>query len=92
MRETYSEYKAKKGLLKSRVLLSDDDKIEKIEITGDFFIYPEEFLWILEERLKGTKFDENAVKEVVTKLIDELGAEFVGMTPDDLVRAIIGGE
>lgn len=51
------EHKAKKGLI--RIEIDERDGIaEKVRITGDFFIYPEESVERLEKRLEGHALGE----------------------------------
>ncbi|MBO8174837.1 MAG: lipoate--protein ligase family protein [Thermococcus sp.] len=51
------EHKAKKGLI--RFEIEERDGIaENVKITGDFFIYPENTIEELEEKLKGHKLEE----------------------------------
>ncbi len=61
-----------------------DDKIEEIRITGDFYIYPEDFIELLEEKLKGAKIED------VDKIINEVleGAEYIGIDAKSLSMAV----
>lgn len=80
------EKKTKKGLIRVKVFL-EDNKIKDITIEGDFFIYPEDKIWELEEYLKGTPIDENSIKEKVDEIMKDV--EFVGSNLSDLYEVII---
>ncbi len=80
------EKKTKKGLIRVKVFL-EDNKIKDITIEGDFFIYPEDKIWELEEYLKGTPIDENSIKEKVNEIMKDV--EFVGSNLSDLYEVII---
>ena len=61
-----------------------DDKIEDIRITGDFYIYPEDSIELLEEKLKGARIGD------VDKIINEVleGAEYIGIDSRSLSMAV----
>lgn len=61
-----SVYKIPEGKLVKIELETVDDKIKKIKITGDFFLYPEEIISKLENSLKNCKL----TKEILTKHLD----------------------
>ncbi len=81
------EVKARKGLIRARVEVSGG-RIVDARLTGDFFLYPEDALWGLEERLRGTSVNREAIRRVVEGFLEETGARLVGSTVDDFVEAI----
>ncbi len=81
-------YKAQKGII--RVAADVDGKtITSIRITGDFFVYPEESILLLEKLLKGCVLD----KDQVMRAIDEYYKSVVDaplLTKEDFANAITG--
>ncbi len=73
------------------IKLSYSDKIETLQILGDFFIHPEEALPEIENLLIGSQI--NATKEEISKQINEYASrkniEMVGVTPDAIAEAVI---
>ena len=86
MREGKSTIKAQKLI---RVLLKYDDenKIQDIKITGDFFIHPEESLEKLESELIGVKIDNESLVDAIEKGLKD--SECFGFSSDDMVKAIL---
>ncbi|MGC8995620.1 MAG: lipoate protein ligase C-terminal domain-containing protein [Thermoplasmata archaeon] len=80
------EKKTKKGLIRVKVFV-ENNTIKDITIEGDFFIYPEDKIWELEEYLKSTPIDENIIKEKVNEIMKD--AEFVGSNLSDFYDVII---
>lgn len=89
MKVLYNEFKAKKGLFRIRIVLSDTNVIEGITITGDFFVYPEYFIWIVEEELKGKIFSPEVVLAVINDIVKKYNVKFVGFELEELVRGIM---
>jgi len=82
----FGETKAKKGLIKVTVEIDENGKtIREARITGDFFMYPEEALWSIEEKLSNTEISELEMK--VRKIFDELHVTLVGSTVEDFLEA-----
>jgi lipoate-protein ligase A len=83
-----SVYKA--GKMVRVTLVSHDNRIEGISISGDFFTQP--FIGAvdrLEEALVGVEIDETALKGAVSKAINDSGMRVLGANPDDFVAAIL---
>ncbi|MCD6372740.1 MAG: lipoate--protein ligase family protein [Thermococcus sp.] len=67
MKHHVGEHKAKKGLI--RIEFDENEgRAEHVRITGDFFMYPEDALHELEERLEGQRIED------LEHLIDEFFA------------------
>lgn len=78
--------RAQKGVIKVRLTVDTEaSRIIEARITGDFFLYPEDALWKLEESLRGA-----AVAEVADRVRDALKeARLVGSTAEDFIEAIM---
>ena len=73
-----------------RVLMEvRSDKIERIQICGDFFLYPQEALSKLEESLKGVKTEEEEVLNRIKEVYGRLGIVSLGVRPKDFTIAIM---
>jgi lipoate-protein ligase A len=86
--KTEGQYKARKGLI--RISLDEESGIiQKAVISGDFFLYPEDSLWVLEERLVGTKLMR---KDLLTRINDFYNERKIfspGVAPEDFVEALL---
>ncbi|WP_440059734.1 lipoate protein ligase C-terminal domain-containing protein [Thermogladius sp. 4427co] len=88
MRIGVYEHKAAKGLIRVLVKIVDDT-IEELSITGDFFMYPEDALFELEQSLKGLKASWNDIENKLNEFFGG-GIILAGSTPDDFKTAIRG--
>ncbi len=79
-------YKVPKGKLLRLELDLEDTVIKKIEISGDFFVHPEEGLLEIEKSLLGVDMGE--VAEVVRRVLKEKNIELIGFSPEDLKEAL----
>lgn len=80
--------KARKGLIRVRILVDERARrIADVRITGDFFMYPEDALWRLEEELRGTALDAAEVAYKVRRALK--GVRLVGSTPEDFVETVL---
>ena len=84
----YAEFKAPKGLIKVEVELAGD-KISRILISGDFFMYPEDALERLEQALIGYKVDRKSLMDRVENFFDSSGARTPMVEPEHWVEAIL---
>ena len=86
-----SVYKIPDGKL-LKISLDYNDKNEKILgllITGDFFIYPEEAIEILEKKLVNTTLNEKILIDKINNVIRENKIEFIGLNVEGLVTGIM---
>ena len=83
-----ADYKAPGGKLVRVVIIEDSGIIRRAQITGDFFLLPEDSLTRLEQELIGTVISEVAVKKVVNDFFAETGAQGLGVTREDFVKAV----
>lgn len=65
--------------------------ITAINLTGDFFLHPEDTLGFVEQALVGLPFPAGAdvYASAVQKVLDEKQASFVGVAPGDIAQAIL---
>lgn len=86
-----SVYKIPNGKL-IKIFLDYNQKNKKIlslRISGDFFIYPEESIEILEKKLENSALNEKTLKKIIDKIIKENKIEFIGLNTDGLVTGIM---
>ena len=81
-------FKAQKGLIRVRTEAKTSE-IESITISGDFFMYPEDRLWELEKRLKGTKTRKKDISEKIKEFYRNTDVLSPGVAPEDFAEAII---
>ncbi len=84
-----AEYKVEGGKLIKVQLLKKGDKIEKIKITGDFFLHPEELIEELEEAITGHLLNESDLATLVKTLVEKKDATLLGASPEDFVKCIM---
>ncbi|MDQ5863553.1 MAG: hypothetical protein M3263_01595 [Thermoproteota archaeon] len=65
-----------------------ENTINRIIITGDFFLYPEEALETLETGLIGTRLERKTLKQVIDNCLDN--TEVYGFDSTSLTEAILG--
>jgi len=82
-------YKVPNGKLLKVKIDIDDNKIKKIQILGDFFLYPEEAINKLEEELIGVKKD--GVLDVIERVIKNEKITLLGFNIEDLNNLIKKG-
>ena len=81
------ELKAQGGKLIRCFLTIQDDKINSIKITGDFFLHPEEKIFELEEILTGCQITESLISQRLTKFFKN--ATLIGASPQDFLNIIL---
>jgi len=78
--------RARKGLIRVRVVMNmEREEVVEARISGDFFAYPEDVVWKLEEALKGAPITEVSAR--ITAALKE--AKLVGCSPSDFAETII---
>ena len=85
-----SSYKAAKGLIKVNVHVQNG-KIGKIQISGDFFMHPEDCLWDLEKTLLGTSATREDILWKVQAFYQGTNVLTPGVIPEDFTEAIVRG-
>lgn len=81
-------YKALKGLIRVEAEV-ENNIIIGIRITGDFFMVPEDALWLLEKHLKGVELNRQMLQSAIN-VFYVLGVETPMLEKSDLVDAILG--
>ena len=84
-----ADYKGPGGKLVRIRLTEDNGLIRQIKITGDFFLIPEESLPKLEKMLEDVPIREKELRLLVDRFFRGTEAQSLGITPDDLVKAIL---
>lgn len=89
--QSHSIYKVPKGKLLKISLEYDAEKnvLTDIRITGDFFVYPEEALELLETNIKNTILERVHLFERITSLITNNEIQFIGVDAEGLTQAIL---
>ena len=88
MRRASNAYKSQKLI---RIMLEYDETentINWITIAGDFFLYPEEALEILEAALIGTRLDREPLRQEIENCLKNY--EVYGFDSTSLTEAILG--
>jgi lipoate-protein ligase A len=61
-------------------------RIERIGIAGDFFLHPEEAIFLLEDSLRGARISE--ISERVQRFFQKGGVFALGITPEGIQKAV----
>jgi len=86
-----SIYKVPNGKL-LKISLESDEKnnyIESINITGDFFAYPEETIEVMENELKNISLNRERLLEKINSIIKKYNIEFIGLSAESLTEGIL---
>ncbi len=81
------ELKAKHGKLLRCNLTLKNNTIQTIQITGDFFLHPEDKILDLEQLLTGCQLTEAHITSRLTKFFQD--ATVIGATPQDFLSLIM---
>jgi lipoate-protein ligase A len=82
-------YKVKGGKMINISVIKKRDEIQKIKITGDFFLYPEESIEDLEEVLLGKPLNEQELSNTIRKFMEDNYITILGASPEDLAKCIL---
>ncbi len=84
-------YKAKKLLRLS--LEHEEGRIKEIQITGDFFLYPEESIEELEESLQGKRLEKSELSKTICEfLVSRKALGFDEGSLSDAILSCVKGE
>ncbi|MBA2248071.1 MAG: biotin--protein ligase [Chloroflexia bacterium] len=66
-----------------------DDRLRNVEVSGDFFLYPDELLTAVTSALEGldATLDQETIADHVRRAIPE-GAEMLGTSPQGIAIAV----
>lgn len=81
-------YKAAKGLIKVKAKV-ESGSLQEIQISGDFFMHPEDRLWDLERVLVGTEVNRDKFVSKLKNFYEQEGILTPGVVPEDFAEAII---
>lgn len=87
-----ADYKAPGGKLVRIRLKEDQGQIRSVKITGDFFLIPEESLGKLEKMLEDVPLREPELRLLVDRFFRGTGAQGLGVSSDDFVKAILSAK
>ena len=89
--QSKSVYKVPNGKL-LKIFLEYDEKsnsISEINITGDFFAYPEESIELIENKLKNTLLEREHLLKKIRSIIKERDIQFIGLDAEGLTDGIL---
>ena len=84
-----SEYKVPGGKLLRARAESREGLVTFVQVTGDFFMTPEDDLEDLEKMLMGAPVDANTISRIVCSFFAERCTVITGASPEDFVRIIL---
>ena len=86
-----SIYKIPNGKLLKIFLEYDEktNKINNINITGDFFAYPEEAIEIIENELKNMEIEKSVLIQKINYVIKKNNIKFIGLNAEGLTQGIL---
>jgi lipoate-protein ligase A len=87
--EIKSTYKVPNGKLLKIKLNYRDKKIKEINITGDFFVYPEESIEIIEKELVDVTLDQNEILKKIKTIKEKNMIDMIGISPEGITKAIM---
>lgn len=83
------DYKAAGGKLVRVRLTEEEGKIKSVQISGDFFLIPEDSFSILEKMLEGAPLQEANLRKIVGRFFEMSQVQSLGVSGDDLVQALL---
>src|SRR3989338_7208289 len=87
MKQGKNIYKAGKLI---KIAMDYDSEIRKIQITGDFFLYPEEGIEKIQSQLVGIELNKEKLVEKIGQIFEKEKLEAYGFTAIELAEAILG--
>ena len=84
-----SIYKIPDGKLIKIELHYDNNAIDQVKITGDFFAYPESSIEGMEKMLAGLELNEEQITQKIDDIIKIREFELFGLNPAGIARAIM---
>jgi len=82
-------YKVKDGKLIKVWVVEHHGRIEKIKITGDFFLHPETLIDEMEAALVNKPLNEGVIAGTIERLMKERDATLIGASPEDIAKCIM---
>ncbi|MFQ6084783.1 MAG: lipoate protein ligase C-terminal domain-containing protein [Candidatus Bathyarchaeia archaeon] len=87
--DSKAELKVEGGKLVKVRLRLKDGRIDKIEITGDFFAFPEDLIEGIERGLIGLKPRQKRIIDTIRGTVRRDGGGILGVKPEHIARAIL---
>lgn len=81
-------YKVPEGKLLKIFLDFDENKINNIKLTGDFFLYPENGIELIEKSLERKEFNRGELINEINRVVNENKIEFFGINAEAIVETI----
>jgi len=81
-------HKSKGGLIRSFVSI-EKDRISEIEISGDFFLFPEDAFFKMVHSLKGVIAERKAIEKKIEEIYKNENIQSPGTAPSDFVESIM---
>lgn len=81
-------YKVPNGKMLRIFLDTENNKIVDIKITGDFFIYPEEKISLIENQLRGKSLNEKELIKDINEVITTHSLELFGLDAKSIITAL----
>jgi len=85
-----NSYKAPDGKLIRITLELEGKFIRSLQISGDFFLHPEEKIEQIESSLINEEINKDEIIQKIKKIVEDEDITLVGITPEDIAEAIIG--
>jgi len=82
-----SEYKVKGGKLIKVTLEVEGDVIKSAKIHGDFFLYPEDTIELIEQALKDVRLNSD-FEQIIAEAVKKSGAQLLGFSVEDIAAAL----
>jgi lipoate-protein ligase A len=81
-------YKVPNGKLLRIFIDKDDQKIIDVKITGDFFVYPEEKISLIEDVIRGKSLDKEQLMKDIDEVVAKESIELFGVNAEGIVTAL----
>ena len=88
---TKSVYKIPKGKL-LKISLDYNEKtniINDLNISGDFFAYPEESIELIENELKNTVMENDIIFKKIESIVNNYKIQFIGLDLEGITKGIM---
>jgi lipoate-protein ligase A len=86
------DYKAAGGKLIRIRLTEEEGKVKTVQISGDFFLVPEDNLPALEKMLEGTPLQEADLRKIIDRFFETSQVQSLGISADDLVLTLLAAK
>ena len=84
-----SIYKIPEGKLLKIFFEFEENKINSIKITGDFFLHPEEGIEKIENNLNGIEIKKEKIIETINETVNSEGIELFGVNAEGIAHGIL---